>query len=135
MVKLKTTYVDDIIAPQMLGSRRYTQVTNADGTVSFVDATTYSVVGSNFGATDINATNKWINNLMYDEYKATLTAGSTSLVITDSKITTNTLILSVFTSKYGVNPSNISIEAGKIVCEFNVQDANVDFIIRTQEVV
>ena len=38
-------------------------VTNSDGTVSFDDVTNYSQEGDSFGAADINATNKKVNEL------------------------------------------------------------------------
>lgn len=60
MALLKTNYKDDILLDTS-GKRKYTMITNDDGTVSFVDATDYSQNGDTFGAADINATNKEVN--------------------------------------------------------------------------
>lgn len=57
MSTLRTDYQDDVFE----GSRKYTMVTNTDGTVSFVDVTEYTQVGSTYGAAEINAQNDTIN--------------------------------------------------------------------------
>ncbi len=54
---LKTTYKDDVFT----GNRKYTFITNQDGTVSLVDATEYSEEGDTFSATDVNQQNTEIN--------------------------------------------------------------------------
>lgn len=54
---LSVEYQDDVLASSMNNQRRYTQTANSDGTISLTDATTYTQVGSTFGASDINATN------------------------------------------------------------------------------
>lgn len=71
METLKTNYMDDIIASG--NSRKYTQTSNDDGTVSFTDATSYSQVGDTFGANDINKTNKNVNQINHTT-PVTLTA-------------------------------------------------------------
>lgn len=58
---LPTNFQDDILNASMDGKRRYNQVQNTDGTVSLEDASVYDQVGSNFGAGQINATNKAVN--------------------------------------------------------------------------
>lgn len=58
---LPTNYKDDILNSSMGGKRRYKQTTNADGTVSLEDASTYDQVGSNFGASQLNAISKAVN--------------------------------------------------------------------------
>lgn len=57
MAALRTDYKDDVFE----GNRKYTMISNSDGTVSFVDATVYSQVGDNYGSNDINAQNQAIN--------------------------------------------------------------------------
>lgn len=59
MNQLKTDYVDAVFS----GNRKYTEITNADDTVSFTDETAYTQTGDKFGATDINATNGAINKM------------------------------------------------------------------------
>ena len=54
---LKTDYKDY----KYSGSRKYQEVDNGDGTVSFTDKTTYSQTGDSFGAEDINAVTKQVN--------------------------------------------------------------------------
>ncbi|MBS6212384.1 MAG: hypothetical protein KH812_20295, partial [Proteus hauseri] len=58
---LPVNYKDDILASSMGGKRRYRMINNTDGTVSFEDATTYTQVGCDFGAADINKTNAGVN--------------------------------------------------------------------------
>lgn len=58
---LPTNFQDDILDSSMDGKRRYKQTTNADGTVSLEDASTYGQVGSNFGASQLNAISKAVN--------------------------------------------------------------------------
>lgn len=58
---LPVDFQDDILAEEMDGRRKYQMITNPDGTVSFVDVTEYTQVGSNFGQAQINATNEAVN--------------------------------------------------------------------------
>ena len=51
----------DVLTSSMDGKRRYRMINNTDGTVSFEDATTYTQIGSNFGAANLNATNGAVN--------------------------------------------------------------------------
>lgn len=61
MADLKTNYVDDKLNASTNQLRKYQQIKNDDGTVSFVDVTDYTETGTSFGAKDINATNKAVN--------------------------------------------------------------------------
>ena len=54
---LKTDYKDY----KCSGSRKYQEVDNGDGTVSFTDKTTYSQTGDSFGAEDINKITELVN--------------------------------------------------------------------------
>lgn len=63
MADLKTTYKDDLLNTSVNEKRKYNMIQNADGTVSFEDVTTYSQIGDSFGAVDINATNKKVNEV------------------------------------------------------------------------
>lgn len=62
---LPVDFKDDILASSNT-KRKYRQTTNGDSTVSFEDVTNYSQKGSEFGAKEVNQTNKAINNI-YDE--------------------------------------------------------------------
>ena len=59
MAALKTNYKDDVFS----GRRKYTQIDNGDGTVSFDDVTSYSQVGDVFSAADANAITTAINGI------------------------------------------------------------------------
>ena len=55
---------------------------------------------------------------------ATLTAGSTTLTVTDSSIT-NTSLIDVYTDTYGVNPLTMSQSGTSITLTFAEQSSNV----------
>jgi hypothetical protein len=57
MATLRTDYKDDIYQ----GNRKYLQVKNEDGTVSFSDATQYEQEGDYFGANEINIISQAVN--------------------------------------------------------------------------
>lgn len=59
---LSTDFKDDILASQN-SKRKYTQVNNPDGTVSFQDSTAYSQVGSSYGAKEVNEEREAINSV------------------------------------------------------------------------
>lgn len=61
---LKTDYKDDILNTSVNQLRRYTIVNNADGTISLIDSTAYSTVGTFIGAKDINLICKNMNTIM-----------------------------------------------------------------------
>lgn len=63
MADLKTNYVDDVLDTTKNQLRKYRKIQNDDGTVSFVDVTEYTQVGTSFGAKDINDTNAAINDV------------------------------------------------------------------------
>lgn len=70
MENLKTDYKDDIIATT---ARKYTEVSNSDGTISFTDKTVYTQEGDSFGADDINSITKNVNQINHIT-EVTLTA-------------------------------------------------------------
>lgn len=59
---LSTDFKDDVLASTMSEKRRYREIQNIDGTVSFEDVTDYTQIGSTFGAGQINAMNEAANN-------------------------------------------------------------------------
>ena len=67
MSNLRTNYKDDVFT----GKRKYNQINNGDGTISFDDVTEYAQVGDTYGAAQINETNDVINNLDSKAYKNT----------------------------------------------------------------
>ena len=60
-VTLPVNFQDDILNSSMNGKRRYNIVQNSDGTISLEDVSTYDQVGNNYGAAQINALNKSVN--------------------------------------------------------------------------
>lgn len=63
MADLKTNYKDDVLDTSANQLRKYQMITNDDGTVSFVDVTTYTQTGDSFGAKDINDVTGAINEI------------------------------------------------------------------------
>ena len=61
MATLKTDYTDEVLNASKNKLRKYQQITNDDGTVSFVDVTDYTTVGSELAASNINAITTQIN--------------------------------------------------------------------------
>ena len=61
-----------------------------------------------------------------------LAAGSTSLTLSNSLITTDSTI-DIYTSTYGVNPASVTLSAGKVVLTFEAQSAalNVKVEVRS----
>ena len=62
---------------------------------------------------------------------STLSAGSTSLVFSNSVITTSSTI-DLYTDAYGVNPTDVKVEAGKMTLTFDAQtkDISVKAVIK-----
>lgn len=80
-------------------------------------------------ASDLNTTDKAIigaiNEIRGTILTATLTAGSTTLTISDNSITTDSTI-DIYTNTYGVSPSNVSVIAGSITLTFSAQANDID---------
>lgn len=64
ITKLPTNYQDDIIDTSVTDKRKYNFIENSDGTKSLEDVTAYTQIGSDYGATEINAQNQTINELI-----------------------------------------------------------------------
>lgn len=58
---LKTNYTDDVLDTSVNTTRKYTQILNSDGTVSFYDNTVYTKKGTSFGAEDVNSITQKVN--------------------------------------------------------------------------
>ena len=126
---LRTDYKDDILDTSVNGKRKYNLITNSDGTVSLEDVTEYSQVGDSFGGADINRTNEEINRISYVEVEGTLLAGTTSITLTDSAITTDSKF-DFYTSIYGVSPTNVTVASGSITLEFDAQETDMNVEVR-----
>lgn len=80
---------------------------------------------SNINNSITNINNKLPNNII----KQTLSAGSTSIAISNSKITTNSA-LSFYTSIYGVNPTAVSVANGRVTLTFDAQTVAMEVGVR-----
>lgn len=67
MSNLRTNYKDDVFT----GKRKYNEIDNGDGSISFDDVTNYSQNGDTYGAAQINEVNDIINNLNNNSYRQT----------------------------------------------------------------
>lgn len=91
---------------------------NGSGTTS--DLKLYEITTDTNGVTNI-VDKRFIkegNNFIFDE----LPVGETSVTITNSRLKENS-ILSIYTSKYGVNPESVEISNGQVILNFDVQEA------------
>lgn len=79
--KLPTDFVDDIINTDISDRRRYNMINNSDGTISLEDVTTYRVIGSEFGAEQVNQTNGAVNELIDGLEKAEKSADKDFILI------------------------------------------------------
>lgn len=65
----------------------------------------------------------------YIELTSTLSTGSTTVTFTNEAITTNSTI-DVYTSVFGVNPTDITLSAGSMTITFDAQDADIGVKVR-----
>lgn len=62
-------------------------------------------------------------------FRTTLTAGETTVTITDEEITENSM-LSFYTSIYGVNPKTVEVVAGSVTLTFAAQEVDMEVGVR-----
>lgn len=112
ITKLPVNFKDDVIDTSVSDKRRYNLIENSDGTTSLEDVTTYTQIGSDFGAEQINQTNRTVNSLIdglanvekavESEFlllnQGTLSFTNNIASIADERITANTLADVYFTS-------------------------------------
>lgn len=123
--KLPVNFQDDIIDTSVTDKRRYNFIENSDGTKSLEDVTTYLQIGTDYGAKEINAQNRAINDLIDSNsnvvkaveqdfvlQKRTLSFIGTTCNIEDSRITKDSLADVYFTSEtiYAAEKADISVE-------------------------
>lgn len=109
MATLSTSYVDAVWS----GNRKYQLINNADNTVSFTDSTDYTVEGSYFGATDINATNRQVNGVSSAK---TITIATTAWSSSTSTVNGNAYYTATVTGNtiYVDNPEIAISPAGTV---------------------
>lgn len=71
----------------------------------------------------------WQKYCLYLELTGTLTAGTTTITLTDSAITTDSTF-DFYTSIYGVSPTNVSVAAGSITLTFDAQKTDMNVEVR-----
>lgn len=83
-----------------------------------------------FNTTSKNAIGA-INELKGTEITGTLTAGNTSLTLSDASITTSSTI-DIYTDTYGINPESVSVSTGSITLTFEEQsnDLGVKVVVK-----
>ena len=121
MADLRTDYKDDIFT----GNRKYLQIANYDGSISFEDVTDYEQEGDYFGSGQINETNEAINNLYkYFDYLETTITLSTSVSVnatfSNAAITTSSVI-DVYTTDPKLIYENVTVTNGRCVVTFPKQ--------------
>lgn len=99
MATLSTSYADAVWS----GSRKYSVTNNADSTISLTDETTYLVQGTNFGAADINATNKQVNGIT-GSATVTIAVADWSATVTTINSTNYYTAEKTFTDIFTENP-------------------------------
>lgn len=93
MADLKTNYVDDKLDTSKNQLRKYNMTTNDDGTVSFVDVTTYTTQGTSFGAKDVNDTNAAINEL---NLKMELVRSHVGMIVQSTTLDTEAKVIAIY---------------------------------------
>lgn len=138
-MSLKTNYKSDVLGSGVT-ARHYkvmngSTVVHADVTLS--DITTYSTKGDTFGATDLNAITTQINNLA-TVISVSVTATATSATISNSRITTSSVVRPYFevaagTATAAKSYKTIKVETGKVTLTFDAfgVDTKVGVIVWT----
>lgn len=65
----------------------------------------------------------------YTEFDSTLQAGQTTVTITDSAITANS-VYDIYTSVYGLNPTDVTVATGSITLTFDAQQSDLEVKVR-----
>lgn len=65
----------------------------------------------------------------YTDVIGTLTAGQTTLTLTDSAITTNST-LDFYTDTFGINPTDVTVTTGSVTLTFEAQANNIEVKVR-----
>lgn len=65
----------------------------------------------------------------WTDVTGTLTAGSTSITLSDASISSSSTI-DIYTDTYGVNPTSVTVSAGSVVLTFEAQQSDVAVKVR-----
>ena len=66
---------------------------------------------------------------IYTELTGTLTAGSTSLTLSNAGISANSTV-DYYTNYYGINPTGVSVSSGSVTLTFEEQDIDISVKVR-----
>lgn len=91
---------------------------NDDGVTGVWDATKWDI------ATIAEELQNASGGANWKDVIGTLTAGSTSVTITDASISSSSTV-DVYTDTFGVNPTNVVVSTGSVVLTFEAQQSNV----------
>lgn len=87
--------------------------------------TTYDNSTSGMSATNVQGAINELNEQNGFTLSSTLTAGQTTLSFNDTRITDNSTLASVYTSKFGVGVSSAEITTGSLTLTFTAQEEDV----------
>lgn len=82
-----------------------------------------------FNGADSEIVTELRRKLTYKDLTDTLTAGNTSITISDSSITTNSTI-DIYTDVFGVNPTSVSVSTGSVTLTFAALQADLGVKVR-----
>ena len=125
-----------IIVPTLDDSAVFPMVQELNGTPTTLKASTSQIAGKvaeNTTYVNLKTTSKNIvgavNEVNGTWLSGTLTAGQTSLTLSDASITTSSTI-DYYTDKFGVSPTNVVVTTGQIVLTFPAQSADLGVKVR-----
>lgn len=108
-------------------------LTKADGTSELVTVAraegNVSVEGDAFSAANMNDLEARIAAGFSDALTATLSTGETTLTISDSSITEDSMI-DIYTNVFGVNPTEVTVASGSITLVFDAQETDLGVKVR-----
>lgn len=100
------------------------------------DEGTITEAGDNWDANNLNGMESRINTAFstlaacgFVEVSGTLSAGSTSITLSDASITTSSTI-DVFVDTFGVNPTAMTVSTGSVTLTFEAQESNLGVKVR-----
>ena len=107
-----------------------TEITDGSSTNPVViDGSSYTAKSGDM--VTYNSTEFVFNGTVWQEFGAastifteTLTAGDTTITITDSQIAVGSMV-DIYTDVYGLEPTNVSVTAGQIVLTFDAQGVDI----------
>ena len=107
-----------------------TEITDGSSTNPVViDGSSYTAKSGDM--VTYNSTEFVFNGTVWQEFGAastifteTLTAGDTTITITDSQIAVGSMV-DIYTDVYGLEPTNVAVTAGQIVLTFDAQGVDI----------